>query len=307
MLFVWLRLFNRLSNADANLRLPCQTVRYSFVRRRFAKAFTNNSTACLMSSRCLHSFCMNGLFQPSFLNGCLIALGAFIIGLSKAGVKGIDMLNVTLMALVFGGKASTGVVLPLLCLADVMAVIYYHRHAQWNHFWKLLPWMITGVLIGVAVGRDLNEAVFRKIMAAIIVFTVVIVLVMEVRKKPFVPHNLAFVATTGLASGFTTMLGNLAGAFSNLYFLALRLTKNDFIGTAAWVFLVINWFKLPFQILFWKNITAASLYTDLLLLPLLLLGFFLGVRIVAKIKDESYRKVVIVLTLIGALFIFFKR
>ena len=62
-------------------------------------------------------------------------LAAFFIGLSKAGIKGVDMMNITLMAVVFGGKASTGVVLPLLCVADIMAVWYYHRHAQWEHFW----------------------------------------------------------------------------------------------------------------------------------------------------------------------------
>lgn len=250
---------------------------------------------------------MNALFESSVLNWVLVALAAFIIGLSKAGVKGIDMMNVTLMAIVFGGKASTGVVLPLLCLGDIMAVKHYHRHAQWDHFWKLLPWMIAGILIGVFVGKDLNEEIFRKIMAAIIIVTVAMVLLLELRKNFSVPHNHVFVATTGLASGFTTMLGNLAGAFSNLYFLALRMSKNDFIGTAAWVFLVINLFKLPFQVLLWKNITSASLWIDLLLLPALVLGFFVGIRLVAKIQDDSYRKVVIVLTLIGAVFIFFKR
>ena len=75
---------------------------------------------------------MHALFETSVLNWILIALAAFIIGLSKAGVKGIDMMNVTIMAIVFGGKASTGVVLPLLCFADLMAVKYYHRHAQWH-------------------------------------------------------------------------------------------------------------------------------------------------------------------------------
>jgi uncharacterized membrane protein YfcA len=249
---------------------------------------------------------MDALFESSLLNWFLIALAAFIIGLSKAGVKGIDMLNVTLMALVFGGKASTGIVLPLLCLGDIMAVKYYHRHAQWDHFWKLLPWMAAGILVGVVVGKDVNEAVFRRIMAAIILLTVVIVLTMEARRGVFVSHNTFFVAGTGLAAGFATMLGNLAGAFSNLYFLALRMSKNDFIGTAAWVFLVINLFKLPFQVIYWKNITPATFWIDLLLLPALLLGFFIGIRIVAKIKDDSYRKVVIVLTLIGALFIFFR-
>ena len=240
-------------------------------------------------------------------NWILISAAAFILGLAKAGLKGIDMLNVTIMAIVFGGKASTGIVLPLLCVADIFAVFYYNRHAQWNHFWKIIPWMAAGILIGVYVGKDLNEAVFRKIMAMIIIITVVIMIVMEFRKTTQVPTHPLFVASTGLVAGFTTMLGNLAGAFANIYFLAMRMSKNDFIGTAAWVFLVINLFKLPFQVFYWKNITATSLKTDLVLLPALALGFWAGLKIVARIKDDNYRKIVIVLTLIGAMFIFLKR
>ncbi len=242
----------------------------------------------------------------STLNWALILLAAFIIGLSKAGLKGMDMLNVTIMAIVFGGKASTGIVLPLLCVADIGAVLFYNRHAQWNHFWKIIPWMAIGILIGVFVGKDLNEAVFRKIMALIILITVVIILYMEFRKTVSIPTNPLFVSGTGLVAGFTTMLGNLAGAFSNIYFLAMRLPKNDFIGTAAWVFLVINLFKLPFQVFYWENITSSSLQTDLVLLPALAIGFWLGLKIVHRIKDDQYRKVVIILTLIGAVFIFLK-
>jgi len=250
---------------------------------------------------------MHMLFSPTFIYWMLILLAAFIIGLSKAGLKGIDMMNVTIMAIVFGGKASTGVVLPLLCAADIMAVLYYHRHAQWTHFWKLIPWMVVGILIGVFVGKDLNEGIFRKIMAVIIVLTVFIMIVLEFRKTMPIPSNKLFVANMGLIAGFTTMLGNLAGAFSNIYFLAMRMPKNDFIGTAAWVFLVINLFKLPFQIFYWKNITTNTLYTDLLLLPALIIGFILGLKIVSTIKDDNYRKIVIALTLVGAIVIFFKR
>ena len=147
----------------------------------------------------------------------LILTGAFILGLAKAGLRGIDMLNVTLMALVFGGKLSTGIVLPLLCAADVAAVWYYHRHAQWNHFWKLIPWMVVGILIGVFAGKDLNEIVFRKVMAVIIIFTVVIMLIMEFRRSPKVPTHPLFAASTGIAAGITTMLGNLAGVFYSLF------------------------------------------------------------------------------------------
>ena len=250
---------------------------------------------------------MEILSAYSVSNLVLIFIAAFIIGLSKAGLKGIDMLNVTIMAIVFGGKASTGIVLPLLCVADIAAVFYYNRHAQWKHFWKLIPWMAAGILIGVYTGKDLNEPVFRKVMALIIIVTVIIMVWMEIRKKVTVPANLLFVSGTGVVAGFTTMLGNLAGAFSTIYFLAIRLPKNDFIGTAAWVFLVINLFKLPFQVLYWKNINVTSLQTDLLLLPALGLGFWAGIKIVTRIKDDNYRKAVIVLTLIGSVAIFLKR
>ncbi|HOZ97203.1 MAG TPA: sulfite exporter TauE/SafE family protein [Niabella sp.] len=251
---------------------------------------------------------MQSIFSDySAFNWLLLSLAAFFIGLSKAGLKGMDMLNITIMALVLGGKASTGVVLPLLCFADLMTVKYYHRHAEWIHFRKLIPWMIVGVLIGVFVGEKMNESTFRKMMAVIILITIFIMLFFEYRKKATIPTRPEFAISMGLVSGFTTMIGNLAGAFSNLYFLALRMSKNNFIGTAAWIFLAINYFKLPFQIFYWKNITINSLKTDLLLIPSLIIGFVLGIKIVALIKDDSYRKLIILMTFIGAIFIFIKK
>jgi hypothetical protein len=237
----------------------------------------------------------------------IIMFAAFVIGMGKSGLKGVDMLNVTFMAFVFGGKSSTGVVLPLLCIADIAAVSYYKRHAQWKHFWKLYPWMIIGILIGVFVGKDMDERLFRKIMAMIILSSIVIVLVMEYKKSSDVPNHPMFTVSTGLAAGVTTMLGNLAGAFVNLYFLAIRLTKNDFIGTAAWIFLFSNLFKLPFQIFYWKNITMDTLKIDVMLIPALALGFWAGIKIVAKLRDDNYRKVIILLTVIGSVVMLFKR
>lgn len=231
----------------------------------------------------------------------LVLSSGFIIGLGKAGIKGLDMLTVTFMAIVFGSKSSTGVVLPLLSLADIAAVIYYNRHAQWSHFRKLAPWMVIGILLGVFAGKDMHEEIFKKVMAAIILITIAIVLIMEYRKSDQVPDHPAFAASTGLAAGFTTMIGNLAGAFSNLYFLAMRMEKNNFIGTAAWIFLFMNLFKMPFQIFYWKNINADTLKTDLFLVPALALGFWAGIVWVGRIRDEQYRKMVLLLTLAGAI------
>ena len=88
---------------------------------------------------------------------------AFTIGLSKSGIKGIATIFVTLMAIVFGGKSSTGVLLPLLIVGDIFAVIYYKRHVQWRLLFQLLPWMIIGVLLGVWLGRDIEEKLFKQV------------------------------------------------------------------------------------------------------------------------------------------------
>ncbi|HUH45770.1 MAG TPA: hypothetical protein VLZ54_01350, partial [Arenibacter sp.] len=59
----------------------------------------------------------------------LALTAAFILGISKSGIKGIAVIIVTLMALAFGARESTGILLPLLVAGDAFAVIYYHRHA----------------------------------------------------------------------------------------------------------------------------------------------------------------------------------
>jgi uncharacterized membrane protein YfcA len=234
-------------------------------------------------------------------------LGTFIIGLGKGGVKGLDILSVMLMAMAFGSKRSTGIVLPLLCIADVAAVYWYRRHAQWNHVRRLIPWMLAGVFLGLWVGMYMDELLFTRVMAAIIIATIAIVLWMEVYRKAEVPHNPVFVAGTGLASGFTSMIGNLAGAFANIYFLAIKAPKNGFIGTSAWLFLIMNLFKLPLQAFYWKNIDEEGLRIDLRLLPALGMGFLAGTLIVSRIRDESYRRMVLVLTFVGCIMMFLRK
>ncbi len=231
---------------------------------------------------------------------------AFMIGVSKAGLRGIDVANVTILALVFGSKASTGVALPLLCIADILAVSYYNRHADWKHFRMLLPWMIFGVLIGVFVGKNMDEKLFKRLMATIISIAVMIMIWWDRRKSDKLPSGHWFSGLLGISAGFTTMLGNLAGAFSSIYFLVLRFPKNEFIGTVSWLFLFINLFKVPFHVFSWKTIQVESLMKDLVLIPGVILGFFIGVKIVKKIHNDNYRRLILILTLLGAVIIFFR-
>lgn len=236
----------------------------------------------------------------------LASAAAFVIGLSKAGIKGIAVINVTFMALAFGAKESTGLVVPLLILADILAVIYYNRHTQWKYVFKLLPWMIIGVLIGVYVGKDLPESIFKIGMAIIILITVVMMYWWDRKKIKTVPQHWSFSSAIGVVAGVTTMVGNLAGAFSNIYFLAMRLPKNHFIGTAAWLFLIVNIIKLPFHIFVWKTISEDTLLLNIKLLPGILIGFLVGLKIIALIKEAFFRKMILVLTALGAILIMFQ-
>lgn len=236
-----------------------------------------------------------------------LALGAsFLQGFTKAGIKGTAVLSVTLMALALGARQSTGLLVPILICGDIFAVIYYHRHAQWSYIRKFLPWIIIGVLIGVLIGKDLPEALFKWAMAIIILGSVLIMLWWDLRKTEKVPDHWTFSVGVGVIAGITTMVGNLAGAFANIYFLAMRLPKKEFIGTAAWLFLIINVFKLPFHIWVWKTIDLEGLKINFFLLPGLFLGLLSGIWLVKKIKDIHYRRLILILTAIGALVMMLK-
>jgi uncharacterized membrane protein YfcA len=232
----------------------------------------------------------------------LLALGcALLSGVAKSGIKGLAVLIVTGLALVYGAKESTGILMPLLICGDILAVIYYKRHVKWIYLAKLLPWMIAGVLTGVFFGKDLPEALFKSGMALIILISVVMMYYWERKKDRRVPSHWSFAALMGMLAGFTTMVGNLAGAFSNIYFLAIKLPKNEFIGTAAWLFFIINLFKVPFHIWSWGTINTSSFQISMSLIPAVLLGFGLGVVLVKKINNNSYRKLILLLTGLGGL------
>ena len=230
---------------------------------------------------------------------CFVAL---LTGMSKTGVHGAGMLSAPLLALVFGGQNSSGIILPMLIIADIFGVWYYHRHASWKHLKLLFPWAALGIIAGTVAGTYIDDKVFKMIMALTIFISIPLMIWLKKEEKDAIPKAGWFSVTTGIAGGFTSMIGNLAGSVMAVYLLAARLPKNVYIGTTAWFFLAINWAKVPFHVFGWHTINLNTALLSLTTLPIILLGAILGVKIIKRVPEKYYRWFIIIMTIIAALF-----
>ena len=205
-------------------------------------------------------------------------------------------------ASVIPAKASTGVVLPMLIVGDVVAVAYYRYDAEWKHLLRLFPWTIAGVLIGWAAMDRLADRQIRPLIGAIVL---VMLLLNYIRSRSAalegrLPSQWWFAAVMGLLAGGTTMIANAAGPIMVMYLLAMRLPKTAFIGTGAWYFLLMNCFKVPFSASL-GLINASSLQFNLTLAPFVLAGAGAGIIIAKRIPEKVFNAVVQILAAVGAI------
>ncbi len=241
--------------------------------------------------------------SPNFM---IAGLASLLLGISKGGLKGMGILIVTMIVYVFGAKNSTGILVPLFIVGDILAVIYFKKHVKIKYLIQFMPAMLIGVVVAVYVGNDWDEIVFKKWISWIILLSVVYMFWSEYKSIVIKSDNYLISSVIGFAAGFTTMVGNLAGPFANLFFLATRLPKKEIVGTSAWVFFIINIFKIPFHIFSWETINRASLMIDLKLAPFVIVGFFLGTQLLGLFNEKNYRRFLLIVTAIGALVILFK-
>lgn len=232
----------------------------------------------------------------------ILALSALFIGMSKTGVQGITLLAVPYMAMAFGAKESTGIILPMLCLADIIAVVYYKRIAAWKVVAKLLPTAIFGFFVAIFVDKLIPANEFRQLMG----WTLVLALVVMIWSEIFGKENKWmkkwwYAAVFGLLGGFTTMIGNAAGPVMSVYLLSMRKEKMEYIGINAWFFLVVNLLKIPLQIFVWKNISASTISLDLMMLPLIGIGAWLGIRIVKLFPEKAFRRFIQIVTILSVI------
>jgi uncharacterized membrane protein YfcA len=235
----------------------------------------------------------------------LAAVCAVFVGTAKTGVPGLGIMAVPMMVLVVGqSQLATGTLLPLLCAADLFAVWYYRRHANAWTLWRLFPWVLAGGLGGWLVMNCMDgkrwDTEFRFLIGAIVIAMVVLQVAKKRVSDSVITPNPWRAAVFGLVAGFATTTANAAGPVMNVYLLSMALPKDQFMGTGAWYFLVVNLAKIPGYLLLKEPIiTGATLALDACVLPGIVAGALWGRWIYDRLPQRAFEVVVLALTALG--------
>ena len=232
----------------------------------------------------------------------ILCICALLIGVNKTALPGIGILPVVLLADTFDSRLSTGMQLLMLAWADIMAVIYFRRSADWRIILRLLPWSLLGLGIGWWILGYIppeNNAAMKLLIGWIVIGLLVLNFVRKRLDPEKIPSGIVPSAFYGSLMGSTTMLANAAGPVSAIYLLSMKLPKEQYMGSGAWLFLIVNWIKVP---MFWYQgrITREVLLADLWMIPLLVAGGFLGIVLFKRLPQKLFENIVMVLVVVAA-------
>jgi len=235
----------------------------------------------------------------------ILALCTLTIGGNKAGLRGINIITIPIYASYFGGRTSSTIILPLLILGDLFSVYIYRRHIHWSYLKQMLPAAIFGLGAGMILGKVVNDRMFLVVMSLFIFICLILMIYKEFSSRALIlpDHPLAH-GTAGFMGGFSTMMGNAAGPIMSLYLLSMNLPKMVFIGTGAVFFIIVNLLKVPVHLLVWQSMNLETIQISLFLSPFVILGLFLGLKLIKIIPERPFRLFIIAGTLIGTVKLF---
>lgn len=222
--------------------------------------------------------------SPSFLLAAIPAV--LIAAVSKGGLGGgLGIVSVPLMALVIPPSQAAAIMLPLLCVMDMIGLRAYR--ASWDR--RVLQAMLPGALLGIVLGSlsfgYLDEAVVRLLLGVIATVFAGNYFIGHHAGRPAASHRPLLGGFWGMVAGFTSTLAHAGGPPANFYLLPLRLDKTVFVGTTVVFFAVTNLAKLlPYALL--GLFEREVMITVLALAPLAAAGMLLGVWLHQRLSER---------------------
>ncbi|MGW8873767.1 sulfite exporter TauE/SafE family protein [Streptomyces mirabilis] len=245
------------------------------------------------------------LWHISIWEFAALAAAALLVGFSKTAVSGANTVSLAIFAAVLPARASTGVLLPLLIVGDVLAVLTYRRHAHWPTLWRLFPAVAAGVVFGTLFLVWADDGIVRTSIGAILLLMAAVTMWRcRAAAQDEEPDSVSTRAgrvkarSYGVLGGFTTMVANAGGPVMSMYLLSAGFRKLGFLGTSAFFFLIVNVSKVPFSVglglIDWR-----SLLLDAALAIFVVPGALLGKWAVHRINQILFERLVIAATVVG--------
>ncbi len=213
-----------------------------------------------------------------------------LFGISKGGFGGgLGTLAVPLIALVISPIQAAAILLPLLCLMDIVSLWQYRRKWIWPELTVLLPGSLLGIGVGTILFEYMSASVIRLIVGTVAVsFTVHYWLSVRGRSASSLADFPRPVGTFfGAITGFTSFVAHAGGPPINMYLLRRPLNRTDFVATTVLFFAVVNYVKLiPYAWL--GQLATGNLMTSLALSPLAPIGVLIGVYLHKRVSDRFF-------------------
>ena len=228
-------------------------------------------------------------YDPLFFP--VAAAAVLAIGISKSGFSGgIGVLAVPLMAIFISPLAAAAIMLPILCVMDLLSVWAYRRSWHRRNLLLLLPGAVVGLTAGGLTFRYVDEAVIRLLLGAVTLGFGL----HSFARRAHGGDAPAGKATTGIVcgalSGFTSFVAHAGGPPAKFFLLRQQLDKTIFVGTNVVFFFLINQVKiLPYAWL--GQFSPGILMTSLLLAPLAPLGIWLGLRLHRFVPQDIFYRI----------------
>lgn len=227
----------------------------------------------------------------------VLLIGALAVGLAKTAFGGLGLVSAALFASVLPARESTGTLLLVLILGDIIAIYLYRSHVEWRVLARLSPSVVVGVLSGVLVLAAIDDAGLRKLIGGLVLFMVVGHLAVQ-RMRRTAEEELTHLPRPithafGALAGLTSMVANAGGPVMTVYLLNMELGVLAFIGTNAWFFAGVNLLKLPFST--WLGLVSTDALALLAVLaPAVAIGAYLGRLLMRRLNQRTFQTISLV-------------
>ncbi|MDR3473201.1 MAG: sulfite exporter TauE/SafE family protein [Devosia sp.] len=239
--------------------------------------------------------------MPSPLFIAIAAIAVFAAGLSKSNFAvSLGAIAVPLLATVMPARDAAGMMLPILCVMDLVAILVYRREVDWRVYWIMIPGAAIGTLVGWALSARVSEAAVGLAVGLISLIFVLDAWLPLRKKLAGIPPSRPWGVLWGAVAGFTSFISHTGGPPYQIYTVPLRLKPVVFAGTTAVFFATVNYAKLvPFYFL--GQLSVANLELSAALLPVGLFGMLAGVWLVRRVDSKFFYQLAYVLIFFLAL------